>query len=169
MKVGLLGWMERAERVVYSAVGLALIVGAVVYLVYTVVEAAASYATGQFPTATLQLFDRLLLVLMLAQIVYTTLAYLRLGQLQVEPVLVVGIIAVVRRILVVTAVMGGTLEASGTAALTFRQQLLELALLALTALALAISMHLLRLRPAPRRSATSGEGEEAGAQAGAPV
>ena len=54
-------------------------------------------------------YDRLswyvltLLVLMLAQIVYTTLAYLRLGQLQVEPVLVVGIIAVVRRILVVTA------------------------------------------------------------------
>lgn len=160
MKMDLLRWMERAERVVYSAVGLALIVGAVLFLVYTVIEAAASYAHGQFPAGTLQLFDRLLLVLMLAQIVYTTLAYLRLGQLQVEPVLVVGIIAVVRRILVVTAVMGGTLQATGSPALTFKEQLSELALLALTALALAISMHLLRLRPAPRPRGVPDPGEE---------
>jgi len=91
---------------------------------------------------------------MLAQIVYTTLTYLRLGQLHVEPVLVVGIIAVVRRILVVTTVMGGTLQSTGAPMLTFQEQLSELALLTVTALVVAVAMYLLRLRPAlqPRAS-----------------
>jgi len=154
MQRDLLTWMERAERVVYSAVGIALILGATLFLVYAIIEAALGYAGGNFPIATLELFDRLLLVLMLAQIVYTTLTYLRLGHLQVEPVLVVGIIAVVRRILVVTAVMGGTLHTTNSPATTFTETLEELALLALTALALALSMFLLRVeRPRPSEEA----------------
>ena len=61
----------------------------------------------------------------------------------------VGIIAVVRRILVVTAVMGGTMREAGTTAETFQEIVMELGLLALTALALAIAMYLLRSRQAP--------------------
>lgn len=146
MKTDLIGWMESAERGLYWTVGLALILGAAVFLGYTVWEAATAFLGGSVAHAILHLFDRSLLVLMLAQIVYTTLSFLRQGALQVEPVLVVGIIAVVRRILVVTAVMGGTLREAGSTAETFREIVLELGLLALTVLALAIAVYLLRGR-----------------------
>lgn len=141
-----IGWLERAERGVYWVVGIALILGATIFLGYSVWEAALGFAAGHVANATLRLFDRLLLVLMLAQIVYTTLGFLRVGTLQVEPVLVVGIIAVVRRILVVTAVMGGTMREAGSTAETFQEIVLELGLLALTVLALAIAVYLLRGR-----------------------
>lgn len=147
-----LSGLEQAERGLYWTVGLALIAGAAAFLGFTVWEALVGFVRGEVARSTLQLFDRLLLVLMLAQIVYTTLRFLRVGTLQVEPVLVVGIIAVVRRILVVTAVMGGTMRDAGSPAETFQEIVLELGLLALTVLALAIAVYLLRARPARRDS-----------------
>jgi len=63
--------------------------------------------------------------------------------LQVEPVLVVGIIAVVRRILVLTAVVSGTSGEMGLT-ITFEQSMMELGLLALTVLAVAVAVYLVR-------------------------
>jgi uncharacterized membrane protein (DUF373 family) len=139
-----LGWVERAERGIYWAVGLSLILGAAAFLAFTVWQAALGFTSGSFALTTLQLFDRLLFALMLAQIVYTTLSFLRVGSLQVEPVLVVGIIAVVRRILVVTAVLGGTMRETGSTAETFQEIVAELGLLAVTVLALSVAVYLLR-------------------------
>jgi uncharacterized membrane protein (DUF373 family) len=141
-----IAWMERGERGLYWTVGFALVLGAAGFLGFTIWEALLDFLSGAVAHAILHLFDRLLLVLMLAQIVYTTLSFLRLGSLQVEPVLVVGIIAVVRRILVVTAVMGGTLRQADSTAETFQEIVLELGLLALTVLALSIAVYLLRGR-----------------------
>lgn len=134
---------ERAERGVYWTVGAVLVLGATIFLGFTIYEAVVSYLANDFAGSTIRLFDRSLLTLMLAQIVYTTLGYLRSGVLQVEPVLVVGIIAVVRRILVLTAVVGGTAGNLATS-VTFDQAMVELGLLAFTVLALAVAVYLIR-------------------------
>jgi uncharacterized membrane protein (DUF373 family) len=143
-------WAERAERGIYWTVGTILVLSAAVFLVYTIREAVVGYSEGHFASATIRAFDRSLLTLMLAQIVYTTMSYLRQGKLQVEPVLVVGIIAVVRRILVLTAVVSGTSGDMGLV-LTFEQSMIELGLLALTVLVLAVAVYLVR-KPARQGS-----------------
>ncbi|MCG6971580.1 MAG: phosphate-starvation-inducible PsiE family protein [Desulfobacterales bacterium] len=136
-------WAERAERGIYWTVGIVLILTAAIYLVFTVWEGFSLYMAGHFASATIKLFDRSLLTLMIAQIVYTTLNFLKVGVLQVEPVLVVGIIAVVRRILVLTAVVSGTAKEMG-ASMSFRESMIELGLLSLTVLVLAVSVYLVR-------------------------
>jgi uncharacterized membrane protein (DUF373 family) len=136
-------WAEWAERGVYWIVGVVLILTAAIFLVFTMWEGVSLYLAGSFASATIQLFDRSLLTLMIAQIVYTTLSFLKVGVLQVEPVLVVGIIAVVRRILVLTAVVSGTAKDVGVN-LNFQQNMIELGLLSLTVLVLAVSVYLVR-------------------------
>ncbi len=148
MKRDFLYWVERAERSLYWTVGVALILAAAVFIAYAIVEAGVSYLGGRFAVSTIELFDRSLLALMLAQIVYTTLNFLREGVLQVEPVLVVGIIGVVRRILVLTAVVSGTVSGIG-AGLSFNQIMIELGLLSLTVLVLALAIFLVRRAQKP--------------------
>ncbi len=123
--------------------GVLLIVVAVIFLVFVVVEGFSLYFKGEFAIATIKLFDQALLTVMLAQIVYTTVAFLKVGTLQVEPILVVGIIASVRRILVLTAVVAGTPGKVG-ASLTFRQSMMEIGLLSVTVLILAVAIYLVR-------------------------
>ena len=143
MKKDALYWAERAERGIYWAVGALLIVVAVVFLVFIILSNFPLYFRGEFATATIKLFDQALLTLMIAQIVYTTVAFLKVGVLQVEPILVVGIIASVRRILVLTALMSGTAGKVG-AGLSFREDMVEIGLLSLTVLILAIAIYLVR-------------------------
>ncbi len=143
MKRDALYWAERAERGIYWAVGALLIVVAVIFLVDIILKGIPLYFQGEFATATIKLFDQALLTLMIAQVVYTTVAFLKVGVLQVEPILVVGIIASVRRILVLTAVVSGTAGKVG-ATLTFRQDMVEIGLLSLTVLILAVAIYLVR-------------------------
>ena len=143
MKKDAVYWAERAERGIFWAVGALLIVVAVIFLVFIIINGIPLYFKGEFAPATIKLFDQALLTLMIAQLVYTTVAFLRVGVLQVEPILVVGIIASVRRILVMTAVVSGTVGNVG-ANLTFRQNMVEISLLALTVLILAIAIYLVR-------------------------
>jgi len=143
MKKDALYWAERAERGIYWGVGALLVLVAAIYLVFIIYKGFPLYFRGEFATATITLFGQALLTLMLAQVVYTTVAFLKVGVLQVEPILVVGIIASVRRILVLTAVVSGTAGKVGTD-LTFRQDMVEIALLSITVLILAIAIYLVR-------------------------
>jgi uncharacterized membrane protein (DUF373 family) len=143
MKKDALYWAERAERGIYWAVGAVLIIVASIFLIFIIAKGIPLYFKGDFATATIKLFDQALLTLMLAQVVYTTVAFLKVGLLQVEPILVVGIIASVRRILVLTAVVSGTAGKVG-ASLTFRQDMVEIGLLSLTVLILAVAIYLVR-------------------------
>ncbi|HEX7525063.1 MAG TPA: phosphate-starvation-inducible PsiE family protein, partial [Gaiellaceae bacterium] len=91
--------------------------------------------------------DRVLLTLIIAELVYTLRFVLRTHEIAVEPFLFIGLIAVVRRILIVTAQFER--PPSGGRALT--NLLLELGLLGFLALALAVAVYLVRLgrNPAP--------------------
>ena len=138
--------LELGERLIYWLVASLLVVGALIYLGYTVVRVAQEFMHVGFTEGTLELLNGSLLALMLAQIVYTTINFLETGLLHIEPVLIVGIIAAVRRILVMTA----TLSAREMAlpAVEFNQAMIELGVLGGITLALAVAIFLIRKKQA---------------------
>jgi uncharacterized membrane protein (DUF373 family) len=99
--VGSLVW---AEHVVFFSIGvllfgaaLALLKGSVIVLLHMFVggdQPAAAYASA--------FLDVTLLVLMVVELAYTVILSLRGSVLQAEPFLIVGLIAVIRRMLVIT-------------------------------------------------------------------
>ena len=136
----LLGGLVGFELVLYAAVGLLLAVSAGFVLIGTVREIARaiSHGLGGVDTGVIVL-DRVLLTLIIAELVYTLRFVLRTHEIAVEPFLFVGLIAVVRRILIVTAQFER--PAAGAAV---RNLELELGLLGFLALALAASLFLIR-------------------------
>lgn len=92
------------------------------------------------------LLDRLLLILMVVEILYTVQVSLREHTLVPEPFLVVGLIAGIRRILVLTAEFSDMIQEGGD---VFRNAMIELALLTVLVLALVVALALLRRRVTP--------------------
>ncbi len=91
------------------------------------------------------ILDHLLLILLIVEVMYTVQVSFREHTLAPEPFLMVGLIAVVRRLLVLTAELPKMLEKADPD--MFRQISIELALLALMTVALVASLVLLRQRP----------------------
>jgi uncharacterized membrane protein (DUF373 family) len=88
--------------------------------------------------------DRLLLVLMIVELLYTVKVSFREHTLVPEPFLIVGLIAATRRILVVTAQFAVLAEKPND--LAFRSALWELGLLTVLVVALVGSLWMLRER-----------------------
>jgi Phosphate-starvation-inducible E family len=137
-------WLHRAESIVLVLIGIVLIAIAVLLLANSV----TSLVTLANPTSTtstvrdlaIQTLDSVLLVMMTMEIVYTVAISLESHQLIAEPFLIIGAIAAIRRMLVITAEgtkIGEDLNA-------FLPLLLELALLALIVVAMAGSIYVLR-------------------------
>jgi uncharacterized membrane protein (DUF373 family) len=98
-------------------------------------------------TSVFVVIDRLLVVLMLIEILHTVRVSVRSGSLTCEPFLVVGLIACIRRILVITlessqATQHG--EVSDSAERLFRMSMIELGVLAVLIPVMVISIYLLR-------------------------
>jgi uncharacterized membrane protein (DUF373 family) len=129
------------EEALYVIVGVLLLGAAVLVVVGTVSGVVGSIRAHQSAVNIgVVLLDRVLLILIVAELLHTLrLAILR-GEIVVEPFLYVGLIAVVRRILIITAELEGL--APGGRALT--NQLLELGLLGVLTLALAVAIYLVR-------------------------
>lgn len=92
--------LEHAQDVVAVGVGLVLIALAATLLISAVVDFADGIY-GSIAAAAPLLLDRVLLVLILVEIVHTVVLSLRAHKLVAQPFIVVGLIAVIRRILVV--------------------------------------------------------------------
>jgi hypothetical protein len=105
-------------------------------------------------TETLRVLDQLLLVLMLVEILHTVRISIRWHILVTEPFLVVGLIASIRRMLVITleaATLTKEGKWSGEGASIFRASMIELGLLGLLVFILVYSITLLRrYAPAPK-------------------
>ena len=134
------------EDVVYVGLGVLLAVGALMLLGDTVLAFVRSLLEGGLPGRIVQLLDRVLLILMIAEILYTVQVSFREHTLVPEPFLIVGLIAAIRRVLILTAELGDLLEKGEDA---FRRAMGELALLTAMVLALVISLMLLRRRGTP--------------------
>jgi uncharacterized membrane protein (DUF373 family) len=137
----LLGGLVRFEELLYVAVGLLLAAAAVLVLVGTVHELAHGISSGAGAVQTaVTVLDRILLTLIIAELVYTLRFVLRTHEIVVEPFLFIGLIAVVRRILIVTA----QFERPPAAGRALTNLLLELGLLGFLTLALAVALALVR-------------------------
>ncbi|MDX1593592.1 MAG: phosphate-starvation-inducible PsiE family protein [Gammaproteobacteria bacterium] len=134
--------LERAELYIYVSTAFVLVFAAAGMLLLGIYEMVARVAEGDFIRGLLHLLDRALLVLMLAEIIYTVGRIARKLRLEVEPFLIVGVIAAVRRMLVITAESATHVDLQDPA---FQAALAELGLLALVILAIAVAMRLLRM------------------------
>ncbi|AEV16834.1 MAG: phosphate-starvation-inducible PsiE family protein [Thermus sp.] len=136
-------FFPRAEATIYLFAGLLVVLGAAYLLAGALVEGVGLLLKGEGGKLAVFLLDRVLLALMMAEILYTLARSAREGQLQVEPFLILGIIAGVRRILVVTAEglqkFPFSLDHPG-----FQAVLAELLLLSAMVLALAWAYRLVR-------------------------
>jgi uncharacterized membrane protein (DUF373 family) len=103
--------LEHAQDIVAVTVGVVLVLLAAVLLVSGIVDFLDG-ANGSISAAAPALLDRVLLVLILIEIVHTVVLSLRAHRLVAQPFIVVGLIAVIRRILVVLTPGGPPLGAA---------------------------------------------------------
>jgi uncharacterized membrane protein (DUF373 family) len=132
-----------AERVVFFSIGILLFLAAVALLKTSVGVLFYMFVGGvDTPIAYASEFlDAVLLVLMIVELAYTVILSLRGSVLQAEPFLIVGLIAVIRRILVIT--VGEPGQHGGNVS----QNVLELAILTGVVIVFVGAIVLLRMRP----------------------
>lgn len=133
----------RLEDVVYIGLSLLLAGVALVLLATTSVEFVRQLVAGTVSASVVELLDQILLILIFVEVLYTVQVSFREHALVPEPFLIVGLIAAIRRVLVLTAELQQMLQ--GEAAV-FRHALVELGLLTALILALVGSLLMLRRR-----------------------
>jgi uncharacterized membrane protein (DUF373 family) len=140
-------YLGKAEVVIYSVLAVLLFITAL----GTIANAGKMLWEGlghwTMAAQTLLVLDQLLVVLMLVEILHTVRISIHSHFLVTEPFLVVGLIASIRRVLVITLeaatlTKGGTWSAEGAS--IFRASMIELGLLGLLILILVFSITLLR-------------------------
>jgi uncharacterized membrane protein (DUF373 family) len=99
---GTIWLLEGTQDLVSVVVGVVLAVLAAVVLVLGVVDFFHDVVTGSpWETAVVNLLNRVLLVLILVEIMHTVVLSLRAHHLVTQPLLAVGLVAVIRKILFV--------------------------------------------------------------------
>src|SRR6267378_1006680 len=148
-------YLGETEVIIYSALALLLAVTAVVTVATSGRILWIGLGHWTVAAQTLGVLNELLIVLMLVEILHTVRISIRSHVLAAEPFLVVGLIASIRRILVIT-LEAATLTKEGTwasegASGIFNSSMIELGLLGLLVLVLVISITLLRrYAPVPK-------------------
>ncbi len=132
-----------AERLVFFAIGL-LLFGASLALLKEGFEVLVEMFAGG-PNSPIaygsEFLDVILLVLMIVELAYTVVLSLRGAVLLAEPFLIVGLIAVIRRILVITV------GEKGVSATSVMQNAWELGILTAVVVVFVGSIFALRARP----------------------
>lgn len=138
------------EACIYTALACAIAMTAMIALAGAVGVLWHGVRTWNSSDTVLQIIDRLLLVLMLVEILHTVRISIRSHVLVTEPFLIVGIIATIRRILVITLEAANLTRpetwAKGGEAI-FRASVIELGLLGVLVLVLVTAIYLLRRSP----------------------
>jgi uncharacterized membrane protein (DUF373 family) len=137
--------LNYSERVVYYGAALALLVTIVMLFVSVGTALLAIFEAGPLDTALLVL-DRVLLIFIFVELLDTIGIFVRENEISAEPFLLIGLIAVVRRILLVTAEAEQTI---GTA--EFPNLILELGVLTALVVSLSFALYFTR-RTSGRRS-----------------
>ena len=131
----------RAELAIYIVVAILLILGAGFVVAGTVIDLVEGSDSRAIADAGVFLLDRVLLLFIIAELLYTLRVVNIGGRILVEPFLFIGLIAIVRKVLVLTA----EVQERGSDMSGF---LVQIGALAGLALVLSVSIHLLRRRPA---------------------
>ena len=131
----------QAEDVVYIGLGTLLAASAFALLI---AEASAFWHTvvnGSIAESIVPLLDQLLLVIIVVELLFTVKVSFREHVLEPQPFLIVAVIAVSRRVIVLTAELSKLLTEDER---IFQHALFELGVLTVLALTLVVSLRLLR-------------------------
>lgn len=147
--------LSALETVLYAAVAVLLIVAASIGVVQAGIALWGGLRLDSTTTAGLLALDHLLLVLMLIEILHTVRISIRTRHLTMVPFLIVGLIASIRRVLVIT-MHAATMAEQGynptpEQAMAFRYSMIELGLASILILVLVFSI--VRLRAISRQIA----------------
>src|SRR5271165_5302016 len=134
-------YLGRAESLVLVLIGVVLVVLAVLMLEQSVVQLFHAATEGKVHEEAIEILDSVLLVMMTMEIVYTVAISLESHTLVAEPFLIIGAIAAIRRMLVITAT---STKDEHSAPEVFRNTLIELGLLAFIVIVMSISVYILR-------------------------
>jgi uncharacterized membrane protein (DUF373 family) len=157
-------WMNRAadallwvEHAAYVALGFMLCITALVALAGAAMLLVQGIADWSGTKTIFAIIDRLLFVLMLIEIMHTVRASLSSGSLSCEPFLVVGLIASIRRVLVITLESSGLSHddtGSPAAGHLFQAAMIELCVLGMLILVMVISIYVLHQTRKGRHTGT---------------
>jgi len=135
------------EDVIFVGLGL-LLAGCAVYLLIEAAGRFGHHLLDQSLTtgAVVELIERLLLILLVVEILYTVQVSFREHTLAPEPFLLIGLIAAVRRVLVITAELAERKLGSED---VFRHLMIELGVLTVLIVSLVASVTMLRRKAVP--------------------
>lgn len=140
-------WVARiftvVEDIVYLGLGLLLAGSSIALLVSGLILFGQNLMNGSLTTNIVALLDRVLLILLVVELLYTVQVSFREHGLIPEPFLLIGLIAGIRRVLLLTAEMA---QVHDKPEAVFTHFIVELAVLTVMIVALVASLVLLRKR-----------------------
>jgi uncharacterized membrane protein (DUF373 family) len=151
---GIAALLGYGEFLIDTVVALALIVGGTILLGVVVYDFVRDLGQGPFIASVLELLSGLLLVFIFTELITTIRVVIARRRVVVEPFLIVGIVAAVRRLIVISAEAENLL---GTA--EFRDVMLEIGVLAVTVLLLGVTVLVLRINRSEDDEPTTGSSE----------
>jgi uncharacterized membrane protein (DUF373 family) len=128
---------------VYIGLGLLLAGCSLALLVSGLINFGQNLIAGSLTTNIVALLDRVLLILLVVELLYTVQVSFREHALMPEPFLLIGLIAGIRRVLLLTAELAQVSEKSEV---VFQHFIMELLALTVLIVALVISLVVLRKR-----------------------
>jgi len=151
------------ELVVYVALGALLSITALLTLASAALLLLEGMRDWSSTSAIFLIVDRLMFVLMLIEILHTVRGSVRSGAITPEPFLIIGLIASIRHVIVITLKSSG-ITAEGVGSIDgeklFRSSIVELAVLGALILIFVISIYMLRRGRALASAHASGAEEE---------
>ncbi|HKO84866.1 MAG TPA: phosphate-starvation-inducible PsiE family protein [Actinomycetota bacterium] len=151
---GIAALLGYGEFLIDTMVALALIVGGTILLGVVVYDFVRHLGQGPFTVVVLELLSGLLLVFIFTELITTIRVVIARRRVVVEPFLIVGIVAAVRRLIVISAEAENLL---GTA--EFRDVMLEIGVLAVTVLLLGATVLVLRIKRSEDDEPSTGSSE----------
>lgn len=140
-------WVARAfttvEDIVYLGLGLLLASSSIALLISGAITFGQNLMARTLSGNIVPLLDRILLILLVVELLYTVQVSFREHSLIPEPFLLVGLIAAIRRVLVLTAEFA---QVHNTPEPLFYRFVIELVALTVLIVALVVSLVLLRKR-----------------------
>lgn len=145
------------EDAIYVVLAILLVAVAVLVLIAAGGALVQAVRGGDLIAGVVDVIDKVLLALMVAEILYTVVISLRSHALQAKPFIIVGLIAAVRRVLLIS------LEAAHVSAIEspkFTNYMIELGVLSVLILIFVISLHVFRKQNTPGFEQGSYKSEE---------
>jgi uncharacterized membrane protein (DUF373 family) len=137
----LIPWLQGADGVIYSLVGIVFLGAALAMLVDSILTFFGSLNSEGFPLAIVALVNDLLLVMIIMEVLRTVLSYLEARGSSLQPFLFIAAISATRRILAIGARM--SVAGENLTPVQFQQSMIDLVANAGAILVIAIALYLL--------------------------